>query len=72
MEEPFFYHLIVSTIFQTKSFDVLSEFALIVSCATCSAYSAVLSCESEKMSQQNKIKYLFHLNKLELEFKKFY
>ena len=45
-------HLIDTTIFQTKSFDVLSEFALLVSSATCSAYSAVLSHESEKMSLQ--------------------
>jgi len=56
MEEKFQCHLI-----NTKSFDVLSEFALLVSCATCSAYSAVLLHESEKMSQQNTIKY--HLTK---------
>ena len=43
MEETFQSHLINTTIFQTKSYNVLSEFALLVSCATCSAYSAVLS-----------------------------
>ena len=47
MEETFQSHLIDTSIFQTKSFDVLSEFALLVSCATCSAYSAVLLRESE-------------------------
>ena len=40
--------------FSNKIFDVLSEFALLISYATCSAYSAVLSHESEKMSQQKK------------------
>ena len=64
MEETFQSHLIDTTIFQTKSFDVLSEFALLISCATCSAYSAVLLHESEKMSQQNTIKY--HLTKKKL------
>ena len=39
-EETFQSHIIDSTIFQTNSFDVLSEFALLVSCTTCSAYSA--------------------------------
>ena len=53
-EEIFQSQLIDTTIFQTKSFDVLSEFALLVASATCSAYPAVLSCESEKMSQQKK------------------
>ena len=48
MEETLQSHLIDTTIFQAKSFDVLSEFALIVSYATCSAYSAVLLHESEK------------------------
>ena len=62
MEETFQSHLIDTTIFQTKSFDVLSEFALLISCATCSAYSSVR--ESEKMSQQKR-KYLYHLNKFE-------
>ena len=62
MEETFQSHLINTTIFQTKSFDVLSEFALLISCATCSAYSSVR--ESEKMSQQKR-KYLYHLNKFE-------
>ena len=52
-EETFQSQLIDTTIFQTKSFDVLSEFALLVSCTPCSAYSAVLSCESEKMSQRS-------------------
>ena len=51
-EETFQSHIIDSTIFQTNSFDVLSEFALLVSCTTCSAYSAVLSSESEKTFQQ--------------------
>ena len=54
MEETFQSHLIDTTIFQTKLFDVMSEFALLVSCATCSAYSAVLSRESEKIYQQKK------------------
>ena len=53
-EETFQSHLIDTTNFQTKSFDVLSEFALLVSCVTCSPYSAVLSSESEKMSEQKK------------------
>ena len=39
--ETFQSHLIDTTIFQTKSFNVLSEFALLVSCATCSASSAI-------------------------------
>ena len=60
-EETFQPHLIDTTIFQIKSFDVLYEFALLISYATCSAYSAVLTCESEKMSQQKR-KYSFHLN----------
>ena len=55
MEETFQSHLINTTIFQIKSFDVLSGYALLVSCPTCSAYSAVLLCESEKVSQQKKI-----------------
>ena len=70
MEERFQSHIIDSTTFQTNSFDVLSEFALLVSYATCSAYSALLSGESEYMSQQKR-KYLFHLNKLE-SFKKIF
>ena len=53
-EETFQSHIIDSTIFQTNSFDVLSEFALLISCTTCSAYSDSLSRESEKMSQQIK------------------
>ena len=40
--------------FQTKSYDFLSGFALLVSCDTCSVYSAVLLCESEKVSEQKK------------------
>ena len=64
MEATFQSHLPDTTIFQTKSLDVLSEFALLVSCVTCSAYSAELSRESEKMSQQNERTNLFHLNKL--------
>ena len=60
-EVTFQSHLINTTIFQTKSFDVLSEFALLVSCPTCSAYSAELLRESEKMSQQKERKFLFHL-----------
>ena len=52
MEETFQSLLIVTTNFQTRSFDVLPEFAVLVSFAKCSAYSAVLSHESEKMSQQ--------------------
>ena len=51
-EETFQSHIIDSTIFQTNSFDVLSEFALLISCTTCSAYSAALSSESEKTFQQ--------------------
>ena len=51
-EETFQSHIIDFKIFQTNSFDVLSEFALLVSCTTCSAYSAVLSSESEKTFQQ--------------------
>ena len=47
MEETFQSHLIDATIFQTKSFDFLSEFALLVSITTCSAYSAALSSGSE-------------------------
>ena len=62
-EATFQSHLLDFTIFQTKSLDVLSEFALLVSYVTCSAYSAELLRESEKMSQQNKRKKLFHLNK---------
>ena len=31
-------------IFQTRSFDALSEFALLISCTTHLAFSAVLSC----------------------------
>ena len=50
-EETFQPHLIDTTIFQTKSFDILSEFALLISYATCLIYSAVLLCESEKVSQ---------------------
>ena len=42
--------------FQTKSFDVLFEFALLISCPTSLAYSAALSCESEKVSQEKKKK----------------
>ena len=61
-EETFQPHLIDTTIFQIKSFDVLYEFALLISYATCSAYSAVLTCESEKMSQQKKK--IFILSKL--------
>ena len=45
-------HLLDTTIFQTKSLDVLSEFALLVSCVSCSANSAELSRESEKMSHK--------------------
>ena len=52
-EETFQSHIIDSTIFQTNSFDVLSEFALLVSCTTCSAYSSALLSESEKTFQQN-------------------
>ena len=63
MEATFQSHLPDTTIFQTNSFDLLSEFALLVSYTTCSAYSSALSRESEKMSQQNKRKILFHLNK---------
>ena len=63
MEETFQSHIIDSTIFQTNSFDVVSEFALLVSYTTCSAYSSALLHDSEKMSQQNKRKILFHLNK---------
>ena len=62
MEETLQSHLIVTTIFQTKSFDGLSEFAVLVSCATCSAYSAVLSCELEKMAPK---KYSFELKKFD-------
>jgi len=51
-EETFQSHIIDSTIFQTNSFDVLSEFAWLVSCTTCSVYSAMLSSESEKIFQQ--------------------
>ena len=54
--------IVVTTFSQTKSFDVLSEFGLLVSCATCSIYSAELSHESEKMSQQNERTNLLHLN----------
>ena len=61
-EATFQSHLPDTTIFQTNSFDLLSEFALLVSYTTCSAYSSALSRESEKMSQQNKRKILFHLN----------
>ena len=53
-EETFQSHIIDSTIFQTNSFDVLSEFALLISCATSSAYFAVLSHESDKMSKQKR------------------
>ena len=53
MEERFQSHIIDSTTFQTNSFDVLSEFALLVSYTTCSAYSSALSSESEKTFQQN-------------------
>ena len=53
MEDRFQSHIIDSTIFQTNSFDVLSEFALLVSYTTCSAYSAELSSESEKTFQKN-------------------
>ena len=63
MEDRFQSHIIYSTIFQTNSFDVLSEFALLVSYTTCSAYSSALLRESEKMSQRNKRKILFHLNR---------
>ena len=62
-EATFQSHLPDTTIFQTNSFDLLSEFALLVSYTTCSAYSSALLRESEKMSQQNKRKILFHLNK---------
>ena len=48
MEES---HFIDATIFQTKSFDVLSEFALLVYCATCLACSAVLLQKSEKIEK---------------------
>ena len=51
MEATFQYHIIDFTIFQTNSFDFLSEFALLVSCTTCSAYSSALSSESEKTFQ---------------------
>jgi len=51
-EETFQSHIIDSTILQTNSFDVLSEFALLVYCTTCLAYSAALSSESEKIFQQ--------------------
>ena len=54
MEETFKSHLINATIFKTKSFNFLSEFTLLFSCATCLANSAVLLCESEKVSQQKK------------------
>ena len=64
-EVTFQSHIIDSTIFQTNSFDVLSEFALLVSSTTCSAYSSVLSNESEKMFQQNFQNNLFHLNKFD-------
>ena len=64
-EETFQSDIIDSTIFQTNSFDVLSEFALLVSSTTCSAYSSVLSNESEKMFQQNFQNNLFHLNKFD-------
>ena len=57
-EATFESHIIDSTIFQTNSFDFLSEFAQLISCSTCSAYSDELSRESEKMSQQNKRKIL--------------
>ena len=50
-EATFQSHIIDSTIFQTNSFDFLSEFALLVSCTTCSAYSSALSSESEKTFQ---------------------
>ena len=61
-EATFQSHLPDTTIIQTNSFDLLSEFALLVSYTTCSAYSSALSRESEKMSQQNKRKILFNLN----------
>ena len=64
MEVTFQTHIIDSTIFQTNSFDFLSEFAQLISCSTCSAYSGELSRESGKMSQQNERTNLFHLNKL--------
>ena len=38
--------------FSNQIIDVLSEFALLVSCTKCSVYSATLSSESEKMFQQ--------------------
>ena len=63
-EVTFQFHIIDSTIFQTNSFDFLSEFAKLISCSTWSAYSDELSRESEKMSQQNERTNLFHLNKL--------
>ena len=65
MEAMFQSHIIDSTIIQTNSFDFLSEFALLVSCTTCSAYSSALSSESEKTFQLNLKKYLFYLRKLE-------
>ena len=52
-EEIFQSQLIDTTIFQTKSFDVLSEFALLVSCTTYTAYSAVLLSVSEEMFKKN-------------------
>ena len=55
-EATFQFHIIDSTIFQTNSFDVLSEFALVVSYTTCSAYSSAQSNESEKTFQQNFLK----------------
>ena len=65
MEATFQSHLPDTTIFQTNSFDLLSEFALLVSYTTCSAYSSALSSESEKMFKQNFKKYLFYLRKFE-------
>ena len=53
-------HLIDTTIFQTKSFDVLSEFALLVSIATYSAYFALLSRETSLLVILVKLK-LFYI-----------
>ena len=60
MEETFQSHLIDTTIFQTKSFDVLSEFALLVSIATYSAYFALLSRENSLLVILVKLK-LFYI-----------
>ena len=59
-EEMFSSHLIDTTIFQTKSFDVLSEFALLVSISTYSAYFALLSRETSLLVILVKLK-LFYI-----------